>query len=181
MKPIFETERLVVRRWSDDPVDLARALDIYSRPEVGKWIGLDEPWRDLAEAEATLARWHAYFARHGDRYGAWAVEVRETGVVAGTLLLQPLPEPTDGEPGRGEVEVGWHFHPDSWGSGYATESARGALVHGFAAGLPEIYAIADPANSPSLAVMHRLGMTRVGRTRRWHGLESECYVIASPR
>lgn len=174
---IFETERLIIREWTDSPPDLARMLDIYSRWEVGKWIGMQRPWTEPAEADAALARWRASYAEDGGRYGAWAVEVRETGVVAGTLLLKPLPEPGEGGPSRGEVEVGWHFHPDSWGNGYATESAREALAYGFAGGLPEIYAIADPRNGPSIAVMQRLGMSYVGRTRRWYGRESECYLI----
>ena len=40
----------------------------------------------------------------------------------GTVLLVPFRDvPGD----DAEVEVGWHFHPDAWGKGYATESARG--------------------------------------------------------
>ncbi|MGW4898736.1 GNAT family N-acetyltransferase [Kitasatospora sp. NPDC004240] len=29
-------------------------------------------------------------------------------------MLLPLPD------GDGEVEVGWHLHPEAWGQGYAT-------------------------------------------------------------
>ncbi|MFN6940771.1 MAG: GNAT family N-acetyltransferase, partial [Parvibaculum sp.] len=44
--------------------------------------------------------------------------------------------------------------------GYATEAARAALAHGFGAlGLGEIVAFTIPANTPSRAVMQRLGMT----------------------
>lgn len=177
MDTIFETTRLVVREWTDSPADLARMLEIYSRWEVGRWIGMERPWQGLDEARATAARWAAFYAEHSGRYGAWAVEVRDSGLIAGTVLLKPFPAPTDGAPGHGEVEVGWHFHPDSWGNGYATESGRAAVEYGFAGGLSEIYAIAYPENGPSLAVMRRIGMSPVGRTARWYGRESECYLI----
>jgi RimJ/RimL family protein N-acetyltransferase len=109
-------------------------------------------------------------------YGVWAVEEKSTGVVAGTVLLVPLPEPAD-ETGKGEVEVGWHFHPDAWGRGLATESARAAIARGFRGGLGEIYAVVRPDNHPSLAVCRRLGMRPLGRTDRWYGAELESFVI----
>jgi hypothetical protein len=36
---VYETDRLVVRDWTADPGDLARVFDIYSRPEVVRWLG----------------------------------------------------------------------------------------------------------------------------------------------
>ena len=86
------------------------------------------------------------------------------------MLLVPLPE-------GDAVELGWHFHPDAWGRGLATESARGALAHGRAAGLDEIYAVVRPDNEPSLAVRRRLGMRPLGRTDRWYGVELEAFVV----
>ena len=66
------------------------------------------------------------------------------------MLLVPLPD------GAGEFEVGWHFHPDAWGHGYATEAARGALGWAFDRGLDEVYAVVRPDNAPSLKVCGRL-------------------------
>jgi RimJ/RimL family protein N-acetyltransferase len=164
---IFETERLIIREWTESPADLDRVLDIYSRMEVGRWLGMTKPMETLDQARAAVQRWSA---RYGTPHGCWAVEVRATGVVAGTVLLQPFPDAT-------EVEVGWHLHPDSWGYGYATEAGRAAVEHGFAHGLDEIYAIAYPDNEPSLAVMRRIGMSPIGRTTRWYQRESECYLV----
>lgn len=87
-----------------------------------------------------------------------------------------MPEPSDGSESADEVEIGWHLHPDSWGNGYATEAAKAVLDHGFRHGLSEILAIAKPDNAPSLAVMHRIGMTHLGRTSRWYGIEAELYT-----
>jgi RimJ/RimL family protein N-acetyltransferase len=79
--------------------------------------------------------------------------------------------------GAGEVEVGWHFHPDSWSYGYATEAARATIARGFEHGLAEIHAVVRPDNAPSIAVCRRLGMTPLGRTSRWYGTELEAFVV----
>jgi len=170
-KVIFETDRLVVRDWADSDGD--RVFDIYRRWEVSRWLGADPkvmPDRDAASR--VIERWNA---RNQDPvHGIWAVQEKDSGTVAGTVLLVPLPETADS---KGEIEVGWHFHPDSWGRGLATESARGAIAHGFKAGLGEIYAVVRPDNGPSLAVCHRLGMRPLGLTSRWYGAELESFVI----
>lgn len=173
----YETERLVVRDWTEDPVDLARMFDIYSRWEVAQWLGAQpRAFDDPAQAVAAVRRWRATNQDLGGAYGIWAVEVRETGRVAGTVLLKPLPgadnQPTDA------LEVGWHLHPDSWGNGYATEAARGAVERAFAAGLDEVYAVVKPGNEASIAVTRRLGMTQLGRRTDWYGgQELETFVL----
>jgi RimJ/RimL family protein N-acetyltransferase len=59
------------------------------------------------------------------------------------------------------VEVGWRLARAHWGKGYATEAARAALAFGFEqVGLNEIVSFTVPANTRSIAVMERLGMTR---------------------
>ncbi|GAA2855892.1 GNAT family N-acetyltransferase [Streptosporangium fragile] len=166
---VYETERLVVRRWTGDRTDLDRLTDIYTREEVTRRL---PPF--AFEAASAVERWRAL--HEGDaRFGSWAVEVRETGVAAGTVLFRPIPG------GDGEIEVGWHLHPDSWGNGYATEAARGAVERGFAAGIPEVFALVKPDNEASLAVCRRLGMTPLGRTDRFFGLEAEMLRLAAPR
>ncbi|QNE18506.1 GNAT family N-acetyltransferase [Kribbella qitaiheensis] len=169
---VFETDRLVVRDWADSDGD--RVFDIYRRWEVSRWLGADpRVMADRDAAERVIDRWNE---RNQDTvYGIWAVEEKASGTVAGTVLLVPLPEPTDAS-GKGEVEVGWHFHPDAWGRGLATESARGAITHGFRSGIGEIYAVVRPDNAASLAVCGRLGMRALGRTSRWYGSELESFV-----
>lgn len=39
-------------------------------------------------------------------------------------------------------------------------------------GLAEVHAVDYPGNGRSLAVCDRLGMTRVGLSREWYGVES---------
>ena len=149
----LETSRCLIRDWRDDEAD--RLLDIYQHDEVSPWIG----------SVPRATRWRQLTAP----FGGWAVEERATGVVAGTILLSPYRD--------GEVEVGWHFHPDSWGRGLATEAARAVIAYGFSLGLPEIFAVVRPDNDRSLAVCKRLGMTALGRTDRWYDTELEAFEL----
>ena len=164
------TPRLRLRAWTTRRDDLARLTDIYGRPEVTRWLG-GSPSVGPVEL---VARW-AEVSRADPRFGCWALEVRgEPPVVAGTVLLKPLPG------GVGEVEVGWHLHPDCWGRGYATEAARAVVERAFGAGLPEVYAVVRPGNAASLAVCRRLGMEPLGRMRRWYDVELEAFRLMAP-
>jgi RimJ/RimL family protein N-acetyltransferase len=167
----IETERLVIRPWRHEEAD--RLLDILGRLEVVKWLGDGEPtvMRDLDEAHARIDRYHE---RSVPPLGIWAVERAADGVVVGTVLLLTLPNAE-----HGEVEIGWHLHPDSWGLGYATEAARAVLAHGFAAGLPEIIAVAHLGNDASVAVMRKLGMTDHGIVEKWYAEPSRCFMITA--
>jgi RimJ/RimL family protein N-acetyltransferase len=165
---LLRTPRLRLRAWTTGPADVARLTDIYGRDEVTRWIGgppkvspaeLPVRWAAITEADA--------------RFGCWAIEPGD-GVPAGTVLFKPLPN------GVGEVEVGWHLHPDCWGHGYATEAARAVVERGFELGLPEVYAVVRPGNEPSLAVCRRLGMQPLGRMRRWYDVEVEAFRLMAP-
>ena len=165
-----ETERLIIRDWHED--EAPRLLDILSRVEVVKWLGDGEPglMQDLDEARLRIAR---YTDRSGvPPLGIWAAEIRETGVIAGTVLLLTLPNAEDGE-----VEVGWHLHPDSWGKGYASEAARAVLAHGFAHGLEEILAVTHLTNEPSMKVATGIGMRHEGITDKWYDEPSQLFRI----
>jgi RimJ/RimL family protein N-acetyltransferase len=180
---VFTTERLVVRPWT--AADAPRHREIYSLMEVVKWLGGQppKPVESLEQSQASIERWASRGSADG-RFGIWAVQVADTGVIAGTVLLVPMAltgeeQPRPPEEG-GDVEVGWHFHPDSWGHGYATESARGAIDKGFAEGLEEIVAVVLPGNDPSVAVTRRLGMEPTGRTDRWYGLSMDSFRLRRP-
>jgi RimJ/RimL family protein N-acetyltransferase len=163
------TERLRLRPWTTSAEDLARLDDIYSRDEVTRWLG----GRSALTPAELVARWAAV-SEADRRYGCWAIEPLDGRPVAGTVLFKPLPN------GVGEVEVGWHLHPDSWGHGFATEAARAVIGRGFELGLPEVYAVVRPGNEASLAVCRRLGMQPLGRMRRWYDVELEAFRLMAP-
>ncbi|MFI6780828.1 GNAT family N-acetyltransferase [Micromonospora sp. NPDC050276] len=178
---VLTTERLILRDWTDDPADLARIYDIYSRADVTRFLGAPGlPMTDPAQAAERLRFWQERHAADGGRYGTWAIEVRETGQLAGTALLKPLPG-RDEAVRTEDIEVGWHLHPDSWGHGYATEAAGALVAREFATDTSEIYAVVSPGNEASMAVCRRLGMTHVGRRSDWYGGELlETFVLAAP-
>jgi RimJ/RimL family protein N-acetyltransferase len=156
---VAETERLAIRAWRLDEAD--RLYDVLSRIEVVMWLGRPNPMTQRDQAVARIEQWAAELAAD-PRFGAWAAVERASGIPAGTVLLKPLPD------GHGEVEIGWHFHPDSWGRGLATEAAGALLARGFAEGLDEIWAVTHLDNGRSIAVCRRIGMRLLGVTRRWY-------------
>jgi RimJ/RimL family protein N-acetyltransferase len=165
----FRTERLVIRGWS--LADADTFFDVYRRWEVVRWLGATpQALTTLDGAEARITRWaEANLASEVE--GRWAVESRDDGRLLGTVLLVGLPG------GDGELEVGWHFHPDAWGHGYATEAASGAVHWAFTHGLDEVYAVVRPDNARSIAVCERLGMEALGRTTRYYDSELELFRI----
>jgi RimJ/RimL family protein N-acetyltransferase len=58
-----------------------------------------------------------------------------------------------------QATIGWAFHPDFQGRGYAAEAASALLDLAFdTVGLHRVYAELDPRNSASAALCARLGM-----------------------
>jgi RimJ/RimL family protein N-acetyltransferase len=179
---VFETERLVVRPWA--AADADRHFDMYSRDEVARFLGsVPQPLTSPDQSPDVIDRWRRRTSADG-RFGVWAIERRDTGAVAGTVLLVPIPrsgeesarQPEDG----GDVEVGWHLHPDNWGQGYATEAARGAIAKGFADGLREVVAVIYPDNTASRRVCLRLDMEPTGLTQQWYGVELDSFRLRRP-
>jgi len=175
----LRSERLILRPWyPDDPTDVAAAYDIYSRPEVARWLGSQpKPWGSVDETRQRLERWQQVGEQHPG-LGLWAITVNRHDPPIGTVLLVRLPdgqgEPTD------DIEIGWHLHPDCWGQGYATEAAERLLQHAWDLEIPEVNAVAYPGNDRSVAVMERLGMERQGSTDRWYGVTLDWWLLEAP-
>ena len=162
---LCRSARLRIRPWSDD--DIPRLFEIYSDPRVSEFLPSLHA-NTLDEVRERHPKLLATTTRYGPGYGAWAVERLSDGYVVGTGLLKHLPGL--GDDLTEQIEVGWHLGADCWGHGYATEMGDALLTHGFdAQGLDEIYALADPANAGSIAVMKRIGMHYVGPNTRYYG------------
>lgn len=144
------TDRLVLRPAVD--ADRAAIAEMNGDPRVGDWLG---GVRDRAASDAFVDLVQAHEAEHG--FGFWVVERQSDARMVGMTGIWWTPP----EVGLGRiVEIGWRFHPDAWGQGYATEAARAALGHGFETlGLPEIIAFTARSNLASQSVMRRIGMT----------------------
>src|SRR5262245_45631635 len=168
---VAETERILIRPWREDEAD--RLFDLLRRMEVAKWLGATpEPMQRREEAVERIDRWASQLATE-PRLGAWAAVEKASGIPAGTVLLKPLPD------GEGEVEIGWHFHPDSWGRGLATEASGALLARAFADGLSEVWAVTHLDNDASMALCRRIGMRLLGVTHRWYEVPSLMFGVGA--
>jgi RimJ/RimL family protein N-acetyltransferase len=168
---VLRSGRLVIRPWRIEDID--RLFEVHSRLEVVRWWGA-QPMQSRSQAVALLERMKSRFPDDA-QFGNWAIVERGFDVPAGTIMLKPLPD------GNGEIEVGWHLHPDSWGRGLATEAAQAVLARGFAEGLSEVWAVTDPQNERSIAVCRRIGMRLLGVTHRWYHEPSLMFWVGSHR
>jgi RimJ/RimL family protein N-acetyltransferase len=147
----LQTARLLLRHWRD--TDYAPFASLNADPEAMRYFPAP---LSRTESDALADRIRTSLDENG--WGLWAVEVGRNGEFAGFVGLA--------EPGFEAhfipaVEIGWRLLPATWGNGYATEAARAALAFGFGAlALDEIVSMTTPANTRSLRVMTRLGMTR---------------------
>lgn len=152
LKPDYpiETARLHLRPYQDSDVDYL--ADVMARPEVVLYL-YDHPYsRDLAAESVSKRKELSSITTEGDRL-LLAVEEAETGVTVGDVNLVWISR--DNRQG----EIGWVFHPDHRGRGFATEAAEVMLRLGFEElGLHRIIARCDARNSASARVMKRLGM-----------------------
>lgn len=146
---IIETERLRMRPWQASDSTPFAAMNGDER--------VMEFFPSVINKEASdgiISRLQDHFNEYG--WGFWAVELRATGEFIGFIgLLVPRKE----IPAYPCVEVGWRLAPQFWHQGYATEGARASLDFAFdQLGLAYVVAFVVPENTPSRAVMHRLGM-----------------------
>ncbi|MFC1401708.1 MULTISPECIES: GNAT family N-acetyltransferase [Streptacidiphilus] len=148
---VLRTERLVLRGWRDE--DLEMLVELDSDPEVMRYVG-DGKVKSREEAAAWFDRIRAAWAELG--YGLFAVELAESGELTGWVgLAVPrfLPEIMPA------VEIGWRLLPRHWGRGIATEAAREALRFAFEeAELDRVVSICHVDNEPSRRVMEKLGL-----------------------
>ena len=166
----MRTERLVIRPWR--PEEAPRLFDMYSRLEVVRFLGSQpSPMTDRAEADAAVVRAEARCAH--PPWGWWAVEVEATRQVAGTVALVRIPDDA-----KRRTEVAWHLHPDSWGSGYATEAAAAVVARAHDAGIPDVLALVDTANVASQRVAERLGLEPLGVSEEFYGKPLLVYAAA---
>jgi RimJ/RimL family protein N-acetyltransferase len=145
----FETERLRLRQW------LEADREPFARISTDRRVMEFLPnLLDRAASDAIVDRLQALIAERG--WGFWAVESKLDQQFVGFVGLHI---PKVDLPFSPCVEIGWRLAFESWGKGYATEAAGGAMEVGFdRLSLPEIVSFTATINRRSRAVMERLGM-----------------------
>jgi RimJ/RimL family protein N-acetyltransferase len=148
---VLQTERLILRPWSDK--DLAPFAALNADPRVREHF---PSCLTRAQSDASAQKIRAAFDARG--YGLWAVEVSGGAPFIGFIGLA---EPSFTAPFTPCVEIGWRLAHATWGLGYATEGARTVLACAFERlGLAELVSMTTPGNARSRRVMEKLGMQR---------------------
>lgn len=149
----IHTERLILRAWRE--TDLAPFAALTADPEVMEHF---PSLLSREESDRLAGIFDAGIRERG--WGMWAVERRDTGDFAGYVGMQPITFDSWFTPA---VEIGWRLARPHWGSGIATEAGKASLSYAFdTLGLDKVVAFTVPANTRSVAVMARLGMTFAG-------------------
>jgi RimJ/RimL family protein N-acetyltransferase len=153
----LRTERLLLRRYREG--DLDRLADWRSRPEVARFLYWEPGSRERAE-ELLAKRMAEGRLEQDDDAVTLAVERREDGLLLGeaTIVLRSAE--------HRQVEVGYVFHPDAGGRGYATEATRALIDLAFDdLGAHRVFARTDARNTSSAALLRRLGLRQEAHFR----------------
>ncbi|MGN9793021.1 GNAT family N-acetyltransferase [Streptomyces sp. OZ13] len=152
MHVFLETERLVLRAFTDDDGDHLFALD--NDPEVVRFITGGKPTSRETIRTRTLPRLMHDYPCSGTR-GYWAAEEKTTGFFLGWFEFRPLDEHS-----AAVVELGYRLNKAAWGKGYATEGARALISKGFTdLGVERVTANTMAVNTRSRRVMEKAGLT----------------------
>lgn len=159
MKIFLETQRLVLRRFTED--DSANLVELDSDSEVMRFIngGRATPHEEI-ESEV-LPAFLDYYERYPG-YGFWAAIEKSTRLFVGWFHFRPV----EGSP-PGEVELGYRLRRSAWGKGYATEGSRALVDKGFAElGVERVVASTMVVNVASRRVMEKAGLRFVRSFRQ---------------
>ncbi len=162
----IRTERLVIR-----PSVLDDAEAAYQRrrlPEVARYQDWELPYtRERAEQ-----RMASLEAMEGPVDGEWWSVTVVDAAVPDRILGDLAVGITFG--GR-SAEIGYTFHPDHWGRGYATEACQALIRWLFEEfGVHRVEASMHPENTASTRVVEACGMTYEGLTRESFWVGEDC-------
>lgn len=162
--PVLETERLRVRGFELDDLDVCHQLLDHEAWQTGESRDGRRRW-----LEWSVLNYRALAVLAQPPYGDRAVVLRTTGEIVGAVGLVPIIGPlarlpsyggqTEAEDCQPEFGLFWATRTAHQNQGYATEAARALIAYAFGElRLRRIVATTDYDNVRSQAVMRRLGM-----------------------
>lgn len=152
MTPVIRTERLLLQPYvPEDEKDFVR---LFGNEEVSRWMG-DGSVSD-EDAQALFGRLFTDVYTT-NRFDVWAV--RDEDRLVGHAEIK---DTTDVE----GYEIIYALSPEVWGRGLGTELARALVSYGFEElRLSEIHATVASENMASLALLEKVGFSRVKETK----------------
>ncbi|MEM8629131.1 MAG: GNAT family N-acetyltransferase [Chlamydiota bacterium] len=146
---ILETDRLLLRTWTDQ--DLEPMLAINQDSRVMEYL---LPMQAPKQTSELLNRIRHHFTQYG--YCLYATVRKDTGAMIGFIGFN---RPSFSCHFTPTVEIGWRLASTEWGKGLATEGARAVLDYGFQHWkLPEIVSFTTKGNVRSRRVMEKIGL-----------------------
>jgi RimJ/RimL family protein N-acetyltransferase len=139
--------------------DRGTFADLNSRPDVARFLYWEA--RTPEESRAALVRktTETAFGAEGEALSL-AVVRNEDDTFLGEVILRMV------DAGNRGAEVGFIFHPDHHGHGYAGEAAHGMLELAFESlGMHRVIGRCDARNEASARLMRRLGMRQEAHFR----------------
>jgi ribosomal-protein-alanine N-acetyltransferase len=97
------------------------------------------------------------------------IVVRDTGEMAGYANFHAPPED------RGWVEIGYQIRPEFRRRGYAFEAVIAMFLWAAERGVDRFRASVSPGNEPSLAMVRKMGFSRVGQ--QWDDVDGLEFVF----
>ena len=160
----LRTDRLVLRNFRPDDWEALHELAVWY--QASEWAKYDHPWPTQEEEVKGMAEWLS-----GEE-GFLAVCLKETGRLIGLLNIHRKQE----EDGRVHG-LGYVFHPDYHGQGYATEACRAGLDQVFGPWEADrITTGTHPDNEPSLRLLAKLGLKEIGEGE--HTITREAWLAS---
>ncbi|EOQ64232.1 hypothetical protein F935_00999 [Acinetobacter calcoaceticus ANC 3811] len=148
---MIETKRLILRQWKESDFEpfIIMGLDQDVMQFFPNLLTPQESLNLIQKISSLI---------HEKSWGFWAVELKESHQFIGFIGLHSQPEQFDFSPC---VEIGWRLAKEFWKQGYATEGAKAVLDYGFnILNLDKIVSFTATINTPSQAVMEKLGMQK---------------------
>ena len=151
---ILETARLCVREAAE--ADLDSLYQIYAHPDMTAYMEGPDPDREK-ERKKLCAYIQTAYRLYG--FGVWMLEKKETGMCIGRAGFF-------WRDGAGQPELGFAVKKEEQRKGYCLEACRAILDYGFhRLGFGTIQAVTIQGNSPSEAVLSKLGFRRREKMR----------------
>jgi ribosomal-protein-alanine N-acetyltransferase len=170
MKVVLETERLLVRHFTESDADALFQME--SEPDVLRYVGR----KPLADVDAYRNKIRSAYLPYYDKpggFGAWAIVEKASGdFVGGCSLRQGLDarSATEMDYGPEEVVLGYGLRKPSWGREYASEIVRAMVGRAFTdLGAVSVVASVTVDNVASVRVLEKAGLRRVGEPIRLPG------------
>ena len=144
---ILQTRRLIIRKFK--PADLAGLIDMFTDPEVMRYLG---PRRPMTEDE--IQYWLAdILHRQNSELTRYAVALKTTDELIGVAGLRDE---------DGVRDFGYYFRRTYWGQGYAQEACSAILDHiETSLQIRDYQIFIANENTNSIGMIKKLGMQAV--------------------